>query len=154
MPCSNGGNSIFPWRSIATYASPVITSYSIHYTKLYETDQIRFEQVLNNLINNALKFTKEGHVRIGYRVTKDESRSFLEVYVDDTGIGIPDEMKNVIFERFRQVKELDYHEGAGLGLCISKGIVELMGGTIWYESEPGKGSTFFFTIPLKINLYS
>ncbi len=118
------------------------------------TDQIRFEQVLNNLINNALKFTKEGHVRIGYRVTKDESRSFLEVYVDDTGIGIPDEMKNVIFERFRQVKELDYHEGAGLGLCISKGIVELMGGTIWYESEPGKGSTFFFTIPLKINLYS
>ncbi|UZJ39577.1 MULTISPECIES: PAS domain S-box protein [unclassified Prosthecochloris] len=109
------------------------------------TDKVRLSQVLSHLVGNALKYTHEGEVAFGYK--KDDG--MLEFYVRDTGIGIPDDQQGKIFEHFRQVS-LDAtreYEGAGLGLSLSKKLVEMLGGTIRVDSAPGKGSTFFFTIP-------
>jgi PAS domain S-box-containing protein len=110
-----------------------------------ETDAKKLEQVLTNLVQNALKFTNEGHIDIGY--TKKES--MLEFFVADTGIGIPEEMRKGVFDRFRQVDNsiTRPHEGVGLGLSISKGFVEMLGGTIWVEPADGGGSRFLFTLP-------
>jgi PAS domain S-box-containing protein len=110
-----------------------------------ETDGIKLNQVLTNLIKNALKFTDEGSIRFGYSVKK----SMVEFYVSDTGPGIPPDQKDLIFERFRQssLNLTRKYEGAGLGLAISKAYVEILGGSIWIESELGKGSTFFFELP-------
>lgn len=108
------------------------------------TDEHRLAQIINNLISNAIKFTNEGYVEFGYKL-KD---AHLEFYVKDSGIGIPIEFHDLIFERFRQVDDKlsrDYG-GTGLGLSICKSIIEMMGGEIWIESEPNKGSTFFFTL--------
>ena len=110
------------------------------------TDAQRLKQVITNLISNALKFTEEGIVEFGMTPRDDSSILF---YVKDTGIGIPADKLDLVFDRFRQVDETGTRNfrGAGLGLSISKSLVELLGGSIWVESEPGKGSTFFFTIP-------
>jgi CheY-like chemotaxis protein len=111
------------------------------------TDATKLTQILSNLIGNALKFTQQGYVHFGYTV-KD---NFLEFYVEDSGIGIPLDMQDVIFNRFRQVETLDARKfgGSGLGLSISKAYIEMLGGKIWITSELGKGSTFYFTIPYK-----
>lgn len=112
------------------------------------TDKIKLVQILTNLLSNALKFTNEGHIEYGYSLKEDK----LEFYVKDTGIGIPLNIQEIIFERFRQadISTNRSYGGTGLGLSISKGYVELLGGKIWVESEPNKGSKFFFTIPYKI----
>jgi two-component system, chemotaxis family, CheB/CheR fusion protein len=109
------------------------------------TDETKLRQILTNLIGNALKFTLDGFVEFGYRVKGD----MLEFFVKDTGIGLPEEQHGNIFERFRQGENITARTfgGTGLGLSISKSYVELMGGTIWLTSEPGHGSTFYFTIP-------
>jgi PAS domain S-box-containing protein len=109
------------------------------------TDKEKIYAILTNLIKNAIKFTHSGSIEIGCQY-KFQS---LEFSVTDTGMGIPPEQKSVIFERFRQgtTSLTRNYEGAGLGLSISKGYVEMLGGTIWVESEPGKGSAFHFTIP-------
>ncbi|HPT12527.1 MAG TPA: response regulator, partial [Bacteroidales bacterium] len=94
---------------------------------------------------NAFKFTEEGVIKFGCMNSNERDILF---YVRDTGIGIPEDKQSVIFERFRQVEE-DYSRkkgGIGLGLSICKGLAELLDGNIWVKSEPGKGSTFFFTI--------
>lgn len=108
-------------------------------------DPDRLQQVFNNLISNALKFTSEGFIEIGY----ESSGKMVQFHVKDTGIGIPAQYHEKIFERFRQVEETSTRKygGNGLGLAITKNLVELMGGNIWLESEPGKGSTFYFTLP-------
>jgi len=111
-----------------------------------QTDPNRLRQVLLNLVGNAFKFTKEGYIEFGYKLPQN---GFLEFYVKDTGIGIPEDKIEMIFERFVQA---DYsrsrkYSGSGLGLAISKGFVELMGGKMWAESLEDEGSTFFFTIP-------
>ena len=108
-------------------------------------DSDRLLQIFNNLIGNALKFTANGAIEIGYHL-RDK---FVEFQIRDTGIGIPAEFHDVIFERFRQVDNATTRKygGNGLGLAISKNLVELMGGRIWLESEPGKGSVFRFTLP-------
>ena len=110
------------------------------------TDQSRLRQVLGNLIDNSIKYTEKGFIKFGYRQTDTNQ---LEFFVKDTGIGIQPEMFDIIFERFRQVNEghTRMYGGTGLGLPISKGIVELMGGKIWVESTYGEGTTFFFRIP-------
>ena len=110
-----------------------------------ETDGTKLNQVLTNLIKNALKFTDEGSIKFGYYI----KNSKLEFFVSDTGPGISPDQKDLIFERFRQssLNLTRKYEGAGLGLAISKAYVELLGGSIWIESELGKGSTFFFTLP-------
>ncbi|MCX6153561.1 MAG: PAS domain S-box protein [Candidatus Kapabacteria bacterium] len=111
------------------------------------SDEIKINQILTNLINNALKFTSKGRVDFGYKL-KD---NFIEFYVRDTGIGIPEESKNRIFVRFAQVNLAITrgYEGTGLGLSICKGLVELLGGNIWFDSEVNKGTTFFFTLPFQ-----
>jgi PAS domain S-box-containing protein len=109
------------------------------------TDGNRIKQILTNLIGNAFKFTKEGYIKFGYIQNDDK----LEFFIEDTGIGIADEHKEVIFDRFRQVETnlSSQAGGTGLGLAISKAYINKMGGEIWVESLPGKGSTFYFTIP-------
>jgi PAS domain S-box-containing protein len=111
------------------------------------SDQHRFQQVLDNLISNAIKYSETGVIETGYQVKEDAGEKRIEVYVKDTGIGIPEEMHDLIFERFRQVEEGRFHEGAGLGLSISRGIIELLGGKIWFTSEINKGTTFYFSVP-------
>jgi len=105
----------------------------------------RLRQIFNNLLSNAIKFTMNGSIEIGYQ----PKGKMVEFYVKDTGIGIPAEYHDSIFERFRQVEAGNSRKygGNGLGLAISKNLVELMGGKIWLESEFGKGSVFYFTLP-------
>ena len=108
-------------------------------------DKERLQQIFNNMISNALKFTSEGHIQFGFRLAGE----MVEFHVKDTGIGIPVDYHHKVFDRFRQV-EASYTRkfgGNGLGLAISKNLVELMEGKIWVESEPGKGSAFYFTLP-------
>ena len=109
------------------------------------SDKIKWRQVINNLLNNALKFTHEGNIEIGAKGNNDH----IEIYVKDTGIGIENEIKEKIFERFRQAENAiaRTYGGTGLGLAIAKGYVELLNGKIWVDSEVGKGSTFSFRIP-------
>ncbi len=111
------------------------------------SDKIRIQQVLDNLISNAIKYTEKGKIEIGCLIRPEEGREIIEISVKDSGIGISEDMSNLVFERFRQVEEGKFHEGAGLGLSISKGIIELMGGKIWFVSEINAGTTFYFTIP-------
>ena len=127
----------------------------IHGTKTYKnrdfailSDPIRLKQVLSNLIGNSIKFTEKGVISFGYRVSDE----YLEFFVKDTGIGLSEEQRKVVFERFRQVEDTKNRKygGTGLGLAISRHLVELLGGNIWLESEPFKGSTFYFTIPNKV----
>jgi PAS domain S-box-containing protein len=109
------------------------------------TDKTKIGQILNNLFTNALKFTHEGEIELGCQ-TKGK---MLEFYVRDTGLGIDKNKQQIIFERFAQADDSIRQNfgGTGLGLSICKGFVELMGGEIWVDSEPGKGAIFYFTIP-------
>jgi len=111
------------------------------------TDRTRLRQILTNLLNNAIKFTNEGQIKFGYKRVRDE----LEFFVSDTGIGIPAELHDKIFEPFRQanLEISNLHGGTGLGLTISHKLAELLGGRLWLESEPGQGSVFYFTLPYK-----
>jgi len=103
---------------------------------------------LSNLLSNALKFTEKGIVEFGYIL---ESPAQLKFYVKDTGIGLSADKFEMIFDRFRQADETQARRygGTGLGLTISNNLVRLMGGTMWVESELGKGSVFYFTLPYK-----
>lgn len=114
-----------------------------------DIDADRLRQVLDNLLNNALKFTPSGTIETGYHLYEN----LVEFYVIDTGIGIPEKYQEKIFDRFRQVDEARTraYGGNGLGLTICKRLVEMMGGRLWVESEPGKGSSFYFTLPMKRN---
>ena len=110
-----------------------------------KTDRKKFLAILTNLVNNAIKFTRIGSIEFGVEKKGD----FLEFFVKDTGIGVSEHQKEIIFERFRQGSEAHNrtYEGAGLGLSIAKAYVEMLGGKIWLESTPGDGSTFHFTLP-------
>lgn len=112
---------------------------------LIETDSSKLSQILTNLIQNALKFTADGHVEFGY-ARKD---GMLEFYVADSGIGIPLDRQEEIFERFRQVdsRHARSFEGTGLGLCISRAYAGMLGGSIGVTSVEGRGSRFQFTLP-------
>lgn len=116
---------------------------------IIQTDSEKIYAVLTNLIKNAVKFTTNGTISIGY-TAKDND---LEFYVKDTGVGINTFQKEIIFERFRQGSESlqRNYEGAGLGLAISKAYIEMLGGKIWVNSEINKGSEFYFTIPYRTN---
>lgn len=117
------------------------------------TDSIRFKQVLNKLLSNALKYTEKGKIEFGYKpIFKTEFEkepSFLQFEVGDTGIGIPQSKLDFIFSRFSKIEtdKSKLYRGAGLGLYISKNLVELMGGQIWVNSKLQEGSTFHFSIP-------
>jgi signal transduction histidine kinase len=108
-------------------------------------DADRLQQIFSNLIGNAIKFTANGSIEIGYQ----PKGQMIEFYVKDTGIGIPVEYQDKIFTRFIQVEAESTRKygGNGLGLAITKSLVELMGGEIWVKSEISKGSAFYFTLP-------
>ncbi len=117
------------------------------------TDIIRLKQIFNNLLNNAFKFTEKGFIKFGYQAIEEDGVGYFRFFVSDTGAGIPQEMASIIFKRFGQLKTKNYknYHGTGLGLTISKGLTELLGGEIWFDSKIDNhtcGSTFYFTIPL------
>lgn len=111
------------------------------------SDRLKLRQVLSNLISNALKFTSEGTITVGYTLQPAE----IMFHVKDTGIGISEEHIERIFDRFFQANTSISrgHGGTGLGLPLCKGMIELLGGRIWAESKPGKGSSFYFTVPYR-----
>lgn len=110
------------------------------------TDKVKLKQIFINLLNNALKFTEEGNIEGGCKLDKHKQLVF---YVSDTGVGIPKDKFDFVFERFSQLQDdsSHLHGGTGLGLSIVKGLVGLLGGEIWLESEYGKGTTFYFSLP-------
>lgn len=113
--------------------------------QLMWADRIKVTQILKKLMSNALKFTHEGKIELGF----NENKEYVEYYVKDTGIGIEPDLKDKIFDRFRQAETAmaRTYGGTGLGLAIAKGYIELMKGEIWVESEKDMGSTFFVKIP-------
>jgi PAS domain S-box-containing protein len=113
------------------------------------TDREKVYAILTNLVKNAIKYSKQGSIELGYKIVETQCIASLQFYVKDTGIGIPLNRQEAIFERFIQADIADKmaRQGAGLGLTISKAYVEMLGGKIWVESEEGKGSTFYFTLP-------
>jgi len=117
------------------------------------TDPVRLSEVINNLLENAAKFTREGSITFGYYYLEDDNGSGFDsllFFVKDTGIGIPAEKTRVIFDRFVKIveKEETIFKGAGLGLAIASDLVHLFGGKIWVESSRGEGSRFYFSFPL------
>ena len=111
-----------------------------------ETDPIRLRQIITNLLNNAIKFTQAGTISFGYTLKNNN----IEFFVTDSGIGIEEDKQDLIFDRFRQADSSisQSYGGSGLGLSISKALVELLGGKIWLHSVVNQGTTFWFTIPL------
>ncbi len=111
-------------------------------------DRIRFVQIISNLLRNALKFTEQGSVKIGYRRLPNDKFYF---YVADTGCGIDEDSRKAIFERF---VKMNYNiRGTGLGLSITKSIIEHYGGGIGVESKKGEGATFYFTLPAQVEYH-
>ena len=119
--------------------------YEVLQTRL---DSDRINQVITNFVTNAVKYTHQGHIRIGYRLEERHGQQGLYAYCEDTGSGIPKDKHAAIFERF--VKLNDYVQGTGLGLPICKAIVEKCGGEIGLESEVNEGSVFWFWIPVEV----
>ncbi len=117
---------------------------------ILKTDSEKVYAILTNLVKNAVKYTPQGSIEFGYTI----NGKFLEFYVKDTGIGIPKNRQEAIFERFVQadIEDRNAYQGAGLGLSISKAYIEMLGGEIWVESAEGKGSTFYFTLPYQDQL--
>jgi two-component sensor histidine kinase len=113
-------------------------------------DREKVDQILTNLIGNAIKFTPEGGKVVVSAKLMDGVRNTVAISVQDNGIGIPDHQMEKVFEKFHQLESPLHHSrsGTGLGLAIAKGLVEAHQGRIWAESEVGKGSTFTFTLPL------
>ena len=116
---------------------------------IINTDTGKFNSILTNLINNAIKFTNAGSVEFGYSLKSNSVPAELEFFVKDTGIGIHKDRQQMVFSRFVQADQSLSRpfEGSGLGLSIAKAYVKMLGGKIWVESEEGKGSQFYFTIP-------
>ncbi len=112
-------------------------------------DDVMLNQILMNLVGNAEKFTEEGQIQIMAKVKKEEElKHWIEFTVSDTGVGIPNEKLDLVFQKFKQVNPHGYkHKGTGLGLAITKELVEIQGGTISVRSQVGYGSTFTFTLP-------
>ncbi|RLD62565.1 MAG: hypothetical protein DRJ01_06015 [Bacteroidetes bacterium] len=113
---------------------------------IINTDVVRLRQILNKLIGNAIKFTNNGFVEFGYENRKNN----IVFCVKDTGIGIDEEKFDLVFDRFRKIENDNtvLYGGTGLGLTITKKLVELLHGRIWLESEVNKGTTFYFTLPI------
>jgi len=110
------------------------------------TDVVRLRQIIGNLLDNALKFTNKGFIKVSCTIPDD---GFVHFSITDSGIGIPENQQQVIFERFRQLAQLRNLNGTGLGLAISKSLAQLLGGSIGVKSTVGDGSTFWFTISHK-----
>jgi two-component system sensor histidine kinase EvgS len=124
-----------------------------HLPPIIVSDESRLKQVLVNLLSNAIKFTDKGSVRLrAENSTKDTWR----IIVSDTGIGIPPHMHDVVFDEFRQVENgaQSRYGGSGLGLAIARRFVVMMGGSINLKSQPGQGTDFIITLPIRIDTLS
>jgi PAS domain S-box-containing protein len=130
----------------------IIIDIDVNKNIILETDKYRLRQILMNLIGNAIKFTKSGYVKFGYKIINEK----LMIYVEDTGIGIDKSNHKVIFERFKQLNENgSKFKGAGIGLSITKSLIQLLGfKDIKLESELEKGSKFYFYVPFKIKYFN
>jgi hypothetical protein len=133
-------------RGISLVINNLLASNEI----IIKSDSHKINAILVNLVKNAMKYCEEGTIEIGV----EKKESFFEFYVKDTGAGIAKDRQNAIFDRFVQadIEDVRALQGSGLGLSISKAYVEMLGGEIWLESELGKGSTFYFTIPGEIQI--
>ncbi|MBF0469322.1 MAG: response regulator [Desulfamplus sp.] len=136
----------------------ISVSFSLDTSCFYIGDQKRLSQIIMNLLSNAIKFTHHGgiYVHVSYpddEVGKDNSKSSVKFEITDTGIGIPEAQKENLFDIFAQIDTsmTRTYGGTGVGLFIAKSLVHMMGGKIGFESEVDKGSTFWFTVPLKID---
>ncbi len=118
----------------------------------FSSDAVHLRQVLSNLIGNAIKFTQEGQIEVNVSVQESKGEKALLISVKDTGVGIPKEQQAILFEGFTQLDSTfsKTYQGTGLGLAISKKIIEKLQGHIWVESQVQSGSTFYFSIPLKV----
>jgi PAS domain S-box-containing protein len=127
--------------------SLILEDYARENSLICITDKIKLKQIITNLISNALKFTEKGYVKFGYEIFED---SFIELHVSDTGLGISDDDKEKIFNRFVQIEnKLSVSSGgSGLGLSICKAYSEILGGHLRVESEINSGSTFYFKFPI------
>ena len=127
----------------------IVMEPSITPELIIKTDEFRLRQILSNLIGNAVKFTLKGLIAWGCSIKKDK---YIEFFIKDTGIGISSENLESVFDRFRQMdgSSVRKYGGTGLGLPVSKSLVELMGGRIWVDSKVGRGSEFYFTIPYEL----
>jgi PAS domain S-box-containing protein len=114
-------------------------------SSIITTDVLKFRKIVNNLLDNAIKFTMTGGIELGYNLQE----GFLHFFVSDTGVGIPSELCDKVFEPFRQadMSVSRSFQGAGLGLAIAKAFVVLLGGRIWIDSDQGRGTIVFFTLP-------
>ncbi|MBU8892765.1 MAG: response regulator [Bacteroidales bacterium] len=113
------------------------------------TDISHFKQIFSNLLDNAFKFTDKGKIHFGYNKVINGNKEFLQFYVKDSGIGLSEKQQDLIFHRFNkaEISKQKLYRGAGLGLSISKSLVEILGGEIWVKSEENRGAIFNFTIP-------
>ncbi len=119
-------------------------------TTFIETDKFRLQQILDHLLSNALKYTHSGFIELGFNTDQDDLPIF---YVRDTGIGIPEDKTEKIFNHFTKIEDhTKLYRGTGIGLTITKRLVNLLGGTIKVESNPGIGSIFYFTLPEKVTI--
>jgi PAS domain S-box-containing protein len=143
---------------IYTFFKPEVEAKGMHLSfrnplpaneALIETDREKVYAILTNLVKNAIKYSIRGQIEIGYTLQPTEGLGELEFYVRDTGVGIPKDRQEAIFERFIQadIGNQKAQQGAGLGLSITKAYVEMLGGKIWVSSEERRGSTFYFTLP-------
>lgn len=115
------------------------------------SDEQKIRRVLENLLDNAFKFTEKGFIEFGYSLEIIKQNAYLQFFVTDTGIGIEEDDQNAIFDIFRQADESYTRRfgGTGLGLAVCRGILKLLGGTIWVSSMPNQGASFYFTIPFE-----
>ena len=112
------------------------------------TDRDMLKRIVINLVDNALKYTERGFVEVGYGRRNEGNIVF---HIKDTGKGIPEDQRGHVFDKFKKADESEkrMYSGTGLGLSVSKGFVEKLGGNIWFDSMPGQGSTFYFNIPVE-----
>ena len=114
---------------------------------IIKSDSSRIKQIMLNLVSNAIKFTNDGEIKLGFTIIEDTNT--VQFFVSDTGIGIPKDKTDMVFDRFRQINETNAKDigGAGLGLAISKNLANILGGELNIKSEYGKGSTFYLNLP-------
>ena len=130
----------------------IVADFDKHFDEVViKTDNVRLRQIISNLLSNAIKFTEEGKVEFGCRLSDEKELIF---FVRDTGVGIDPKNHQAIFDRFSKFSLTDdskLFSGTGLGLAICSELVERLGGKIWLDSFPGKGSTFYFTLPFIVD---
>jgi CheY-like chemotaxis protein/anti-sigma regulatory factor (Ser/Thr protein kinase) len=148
---------------IQTFFMPQVEEKGLHFVvkktlsekeSFIKSDSEKIYSILTNLVKNAIKFTEQGTIELGYTLKTENELTELEFYVKDMGIGIRKDLQKAVFERFIQahVSNKVTSQGTGLGLSISKAYVEMLGGKMWVESKEAEGSIFYFTIPYHAEL--